>query len=367
MSSEGRDAEAPRAGEPAAVAKMTVEHSSSSEMSDSGTYTISQTLFDALTARGFSENAIKKSVVAGCIDEATCAKWIQMHEGHPELDSALEVGVEVIVKAKRLLTEAEREAKVRELQERVRRTKEEEQLALQRKERERLEMGRKMVRMKNELDDVRRRMHVEEARRESAADLEARRRIRVQIAADRLERRGHTKVEALALAEKEFEEAATAARAEAAAKLSQLQGTQAAAQTTAPASGGTWNLSSITAASSTPNKLVELFAGDAPTCPQALVDSIRKREPAEKTSECLRTLRLILGNVVADPFDAKKRTLRVSTKAFRDAILPVDEAAQLLRWCGFALSSDAADNQTLCLSTVVMRRLYQVLALLGNE
>ncbi|KAG5463843.1 hypothetical protein LSCM1_00014 [Leishmania martiniquensis] len=367
MSSEDRDAEAPQADESAPMAKVTAEDSSSSDESDSGRYTISQTTFDALTARGFSDNAIKKSVVAGCINEATCAKWIQMHEGHPELDTALEDGVNVVIKAKRVLTEAEREVKLRELQERVRRTKEEEKLELQRKERERLEMGRNMIRMKKELEDVRRKMNMEEVRRENAANVEARRRIRVQIAADRLERRGHTKAEALALAEKEFEEATTAARAEAAARLAKLQEQQASAQTTTPTSGGTWNLSTLTAASSMPNKLAEWFAGDAPTCPQALVDKIRKREAADKTGECVRTLRLILGNIVTEPFDTKKRTLRVSTKAFRDTILPVEEAVQLLRWCGFALSTDAASSPSLCLSTVVMRRLYQVLALLDHE
>ncbi|CBZ25853.1 conserved hypothetical protein [Leishmania mexicana MHOM/GT/2001/U1103] len=367
MSSEGKETESRQAGEPAAAVKPPSTNSSSSEDSDSDTYTITQTLFDALAGRGFSENAIKKSIVAGCIDEATCTQWIQMHEGHPELDTALEDGVEVIIKAKRVLTEAERVAKVRELQERVRRKKEEEKLELQGKERERLEMGRKVLRMKSEMEEVRRKMNVEEARRENAADLEARRRIKIRIAADRLERRGHTRDEALALAEKEYEEAATKARAEAAAKLEILQGAQAPAQTATSPSDGAWNLSAITAPSSAQNTLVGLFAGEAPMCAQSLVDNIRKRAPAEQTAECVRTLRLILGNIVSDPFDTKKRTLRISTKAFRDVILPVDEAVRLLRWCGFDLSTDAANNQTLCLSTVVVRRLRQALALLDSE
>ncbi|CAG9583524.1 conserved hypothetical protein [Leishmania major strain Friedlin] len=367
MSSEGKETEPPQAGEPSAAVKLPSENSSSSEDTDSDTYTISQVLFDSLTGRGFSENAIKKSIVAGCIDEGTCTQWIQMHEGHPELDTALEDGVEVIIKAKRVLTEAEREAKVRELQERVRRNKEEEKLELQRKERERVEVGRKMLRMKSEMEELRRKMNAEEARRENAAELEARRRIKIQIAADRLERRGHTRDEALALAEKEYEEAAAKARAEAAAKLETLQRTQAPVQTATSSSDGAWNLSAITAPSSAQSTLVSLFAGEAPTCAQPLVDNIHKRAPAEQTGECVRTLRLILGNIVSDPFDTKKRTLRISTKAFRDSILPVDEAVRLLRWCGFALSTDAANNQTLCLSTVVVRRLHQVLGLLGSE
>ncbi|KAI5691096.1 PUB domain containing protein [Leishmania braziliensis] len=367
MSSEERETGAPNVSEPAALVKLPAEISSSSEDSDSDTYAICQSLFDALVARGFSENAIKKSIVAGCIDEATCTQWIQMHEGHAELDTALEDGVKVIIKAKRVLTEAEREAKVMELQERVRRNKEEERLELQRKERERLEMGRRMVRMKNEMEEVRRKMNVEEAQRENAADLEAKRRVKIQIIADRLERKGHTRDEALALAEKEFEQAAEKARAEAVEKLKKLQETQVPEPRATLSSDGAWNLSAITAASRTQNMLEGLFAGEVPACAPTLVDDMRKRTPADRTGECVRTLRLILGNIIADPFDTKKRTLRVSTKAFRDSILPLDEAVQLLRWCGFDLSTDTADNQILCLTTVVMRRLHQALVLLGNE
>ncbi|GET93073.1 hypothetical protein, conserved [Leishmania tarentolae] len=366
MKSEDKETEPPQAGEPAAAVKLPSENSSSSEDSDEDTYTMSQTLFDALTSRGFSENAIKKSIVAGCIDESTCTQWIQMHEEHPELDTALEDGVKVIIKAKRVLTEAERAAKVKELQERVQRNKEEEKLELQRKERERLEMGRKMLRMKSEMEEVRRKMHVEEARRENAADLEARRRIKIQIAADRLERRGHTRDEALAMADKEYEEAAEKARTEAAEKLKNVQGMQAPGQSATSSSDGAWNLREITAASSD-NRLESLFAEDVSTDPQSLADNIRKRAPTQQTDECARTLRLILGNIVRDPLETQKRTLRVTTKAFREGILPIDDAVRLLRWCGFALSTDAANNQTLCLSTVLLRRLHQALALLGSE
>ncbi|KAG5489894.1 hypothetical protein JKF63_00011 [Porcisia hertigi] len=366
MSNDARGTAVPQVGDPSPAVGVSVGNSSSSEERDSGTYTISQTVFDALTARGFSENAIKKSIVAGCINEATCTQWIQMHKEHPELDTALEDGVEVIIKAKRVLTEAEREAKVRELQERVRRKKDEEKMELQRKERERLEMGRQMARMKNEMDDVRRKMNVEEARREKAADLEARRRIKIQIAADRLERKGHSKDEALALATKEFEEAAEQERTESASKLAKLQEMQLPGQTATSLSDTTWSLSAITADSSNENKLVGLLEGDVPVSAEVLIGNMRKRIPFKQTNECVRTLRLILSNILADPFDTKKRTLRASTKVFRETIIPVDEAVQLLRWCGFDLSTDAANNQTLCLSTVIVRRLSQALALLGD-
>lgn len=35
-------------------------------------FTIKQDLFDLLAENGFNENAIKKSIVAGCIDYSTC-------------------------------------------------------------------------------------------------------------------------------------------------------------------------------------------------------------------------------------------------------------------------------------------------------
>ncbi|KAK7197249.1 PUB domain containing protein [Novymonas esmeraldas] len=343
--------------------------STSSEDGDGNSYSISQALFDDLTAAGFSENAIKKSIVAGCINEATCKVWLKMHEGHPDLDTALEHGVEVIIKAKRVLTEAEREAKVKELQERAKRIKEEEKLELQRKERERVEMGRKMAQMRGEMEDVRRKMDVEEARREKAADLEARRRIKIQLAADRLVRQGLSKDDALAQATREFEEAAQKARAEAAEKVALLQSAPATTGAASPSSDGAWNLSAITAAASAQNRVECLFAGDAPASAQALVDAIRRHASAEQVAESLRTLRLILGNIASDPFDIKKRTLRVSTKTFRDGILPIDEAVLLMRWCGFDLSAAASGvgSEALCMSTVVVRRLTEALALLRDE
>jgi hypothetical protein len=344
--------------------------SSSDDSSNSGrnTYTIRQTLFDSLQARGFSENAIKKSIVSGCVDEATCTQWIQMHEGHPELDTPLEPGVEVVVKAKRVLTEAEREAKVRELQERIKQKKMEEKEELQRKERDRLEMMRKVAQMRNEMDDVRRKMDVEEARREKAADLEARRRVKIQIAADRLQRKGLSKDEAYATAEREFEEAAERGRAEAAEKLAKLQEaalSSASKETATAGSAGTWDLSAVTAAASAEAKLDAMFAGDVPSSAEELVARIQQHTPATQAEDCIRTLRLILNNIIADPFDAKKRTLRVSTKAFRDAVLPVEEATQLLRWCGFNLSTDANGGHAICLSTVVIRKLRRALEFLS--
>lgn len=345
--------------------------SSSDDSSSRNTYSISQSLFDALVVRGFSENAIKKSIVSGCVDEASCTQWIQMHEGHPELDTPLEPGVEVTVKAKRVLTEAEREAKVKELQDKIKQKKEDEKVELQRKERERLDMMRKMAHMKNEMEDVRRKMDVDEARREKAADLEARRRVKIQIAADRLQRKGLSKAEAYATAEREFEEAAERGRAEAAEKLAKLQeaAQPAASKAAAVADGGaaaTWDLSGITASASAEAKLDTLFAGAAPTEAEELVAGIQRHTPAAQTTECTRTLRLILNNIIADPFDAKKRTLRVSTKAFRETVLPVEDAMQLLRWCGFDLSVDANGGNTICLSTVVIRKLRHALELLSH-
>ncbi|KPI84488.1 hypothetical protein ABL78_6451 [Leptomonas seymouri] len=346
--------------------------SSSDENSDRNTYSVSQSLFDALVAKGFSENAIKKSIVAGCIDDATCTRWIQMHEGHPELDTPLEAGVEVVVKAKRVLTEAEREAKVRELQERIKQKKEEEKEELQRKERERLDMMRKMAQMKNEMEDVRRKMDLEEARREKAADLQARRRVTVQIAADRLRRKGVPMAEAYERAEREFEEAAERGRAEAAEKLARLKKSVTCSAAKLPNSSAedgaadVWDLSAIAASASAEANLDKIFADTAAASAEELVAGIQQHTAHAQVEECLRTLRIIFSNIIADPFDIKKRTLRVSTKTFREAVLPIDDATRLLRWCGFDLSTDANGGHTVCLSTVVIRKLRHALALLSS-
>ncbi|KPA79823.1 hypothetical protein ABB37_04916 [Leptomonas pyrrhocoris] len=371
MSAEGNKT-APSVAKPPTSRSPSPSPLSSDDGNDRNTYSISQSLFDALVARGFSENAIKKSIVAGCVDESTCTQWIQLHEGHPELDTPMEPGVEVVVKAKRILTEAEREAKVKELQERAKQKKEAETKELQRKERERLDMMRKMAHMKNEMEDVRRKMDIDEARREKAADLEARRRVKIQIVADRLQRKGMSKDEAYATAEREFEEAAERGRAEAAEKLAKLQEAaqpSTAKSTSAPAedgAAGVWDLSAITAAASAEAKLDTVFAGATPASAEELVASIQQHTPAAQSEECVRTLRLILSNIITDPFDIKKRTLRVSTKAFREAVLPIEDATQLLRWCGFDLSTDATGGHTICLSTVLIRKLRHALALLSR-
>lgn len=361
------DEKTPVVSDPAPPATVAAgEDTSSSDESNSNVFTITQVLFDSLTARGFSANAIRNSIASGCIDESTCTRWITMHEGNPNLDAPLPDGVEVVVKAKRVLTEAERSAKVKELQERIQQKKEEEKAESHRKELERIERGRKALQMKEEMDVVRRQLDLEEVRREKAADLAARRRIKIQIAADRLVRQGHSKEEATEMASNQYEMDMAKARAEAAEKVHRL-GDALPSSSGAP-SAGAWDLSSVTASLQQTDELrvSRIFESDVDTAdPVKLVEEIQKEADEAKVQECVRLLQLIIDNIIGDPFEMKKRTLRLSTKLFRDAVLPNDAALQLLRWCGFDLSIDKEGNQAICLTCVVTRKLAKVRTLLS--
>lgn len=347
-------------------------HSSTSSDSQKHTYSISQTLYDTLLQKGFSENAIKKSIVAGCIDEGTCTQWITMHEGHPELDTPLEDGVIVTIKAKRVLTEAEREAKVKELQDKIKAKKEAEKLSAHQKELERIENGRKALETKAKLDAIRREMDLKEVRQQKVAEAEARRRIKIQIVADRYTRQGMHAEEAWEKAEEEYEEGQRKLREEAAAKLSAM--TESSSRGSASAAGGAsgkeWNLAAAVgaAAPSSSAGLQRQFDATPPTL--AETESLSQRLCAlpdvAAREQCIQTLRTILTNARDHPFDVKKRTLKVSTKALSQRVLPHNDAVQLLRLCNFDLSTDTEGTQVLTCTTLVIRQLNTVLRALDR-
>lgn len=333
-------------------------------------YTISQELFEMLLLEGFSENAIKKSIVAGCIDAKTCTQWIRMHEGHPELDTPLEDGVTVTVKVKRVLTESEREEKVKELKEKIKRKKEEDALEAARKEIERIEMGRKALQVKEEMEAVRRKMELDEVKRQKAADAAARKRIKVQILADRFVRQGKDPEEALRLAERSIEEEAEKARAAAAAAsaANALQGLPAGPPLGegGGGAGGTWNLTAFAGKTSEEDRLQRVFSlsrNDAAES-ASLEELVAAVKALPESAKCLGVLQTVLRSILSSPLDAKKRTLRTSTKTFSQSIRPVEPALRLLRLCNFTLETDSEGSEVVACKTVVIWQLEHALALL---
>ncbi|KEG13444.1 putative ubiquitin regulatory protein (ISS) [Trypanosoma grayi] len=330
---------------------------------DQKTYFISQSLFESLQNKGFSDNAIKKSIVAGCVDEGTCTQWITMHEGHPDLDTPLENGVEVTVRVKRVLTEVEREAKVRELREKAKAKVEEEKHLAAEEERKRIEMGRKALETKEMLDKLRMESELAEVRRQKEADALARRRVKVQILADKYVRQGMSSEEALRFAESEFEEAARKKREEATALMSKMTEENVTGTT---ASTGAWDLHGI-AARAVP--LSDLFdkPAEPPSSLPSLVDAILQHEDTEAARQCFTVLRTVLTNILNNPFDTTKRSLKTSSSAFCMKVAPVLPALHLLHTCGFQLATDANGNESLTATTVVIRVLARALALLPKE
>ncbi|RNF02660.1 putative ubiquitin regulatory protein (ISS) [Trypanosoma rangeli] len=345
-------------------AEMCSSSSSSFSVPPEGskTHCISQTLFETLQEKGFSENAIKKSIVAGCVDAGTCTQWITMHEGHPELDTPLEDGVEVVVKGKRVLTEAEREKKVRELREKAKANIAEEKRAAIEKERERIAMGRKAIETQEMLEKLRRESELAEVRKQKEADRIAKRRVKVQILADKYVRQGNTKEEAFRMAELEFEEAAQKRRQENVQVESKgVENVRGSAPSTA-----SWDIEGLIAQNTS---LSDVF--NTPPAPLSLlprlVDGVRNHEDAAMAHQCLAVLLTILRNIRENPFDAKKRSLKTTTGAFRMRIGPVPSAIQLLRTCGFQLATDENGNESIILTTVVLRVIERAIALLSQE
>ncbi|RNF23015.1 putative ubiquitin regulatory protein (ISS) [Trypanosoma conorhini] len=320
---------------------------------------ISQKLFEELQGKGFSDNAIKKSIVAGCVDAGTCTQWITMHEGHPELDTPLEEGVEVVVKAKRVLTEAERERKVQELREKAKAKVEEEKRAAAEKERERIAMGRKAMETREMLEKLRREADLAEVRKQKEADLIARRRVKVQLLADKYARQGKTMEEALRIAESEVEEAVHKRRQETA----QVESKELASVRDDVPNTASWNIGRLLA-QTTP--LADVFDRplDPPSSLPRLVDEVRNYEDAAVARQCLAVLRTILTNIRESPFDTTKRSLKTTSSVFRTKIGPLPSAIQLLRTCGFQLATDANGNESMVSTTVVIRVIERAIALL---
>lgn len=357
-------------------------------------YTISSDLFDALKTMGFGENAIKKSIVAGCVDQSTCTQWIRMHRDHPELDTPLDDGVDVTIKAKRVLTEEERKAEIQRMHEKIQRKKEEKKMEEHRKDLERIHLGRKIIDTKQMIDSVRRELDQKEVQRQRLADIQARRRVRLQILIDKYTRQGKSTEEAQRAAEEELNATQRVAQSEAARRLrdsaetdadtaDKHDGVHARTETasTAPEeadsvsqskSNEPWVLSVCASPSeSIEDRLRALFDQPAPSqeAVDALVAAVRDIHSdgtrvdgnSGPGAVCLQTIKVILTNIRNSPFDLKKRNLKVATRALSQKVLPVPAAVQLLRICNFDLCTDSTGEQLLVCSALVMRRLQRVL------
>jgi hypothetical protein len=341
------------------------------------TFTISQALMQTLLGMGFSENAIKKSIAAGCVNEDTCVQWISMHAGHPELDTPLAADVRVIVKQKVILTEEQRAAKAAELKEKIRLTKEKEEKAAKeaqlKAELARIQTGKLMLEAKEQREAQQRANVFADMKKEKEADARAREKALLHVAIDKLVRQGMSLEQATAKATQEQEEKKQRLKEETAAKLAELQKQKQgpAAQLSEGARKSEWNLAAVVGGGQQlpPAAFHDELCRSSVEEPTAValaaqVALIRGCPDAGKSAECISTLSVIVRNIIQSPLDLQKRSLKATNTVFLKKIAVVPGAVTFLRICGFSVAADASGQQLLIMNSLVMRVLYRALAAL---
>jgi hypothetical protein len=352
-------------------------------------YRVPADLFESLTGIGFSANAVKKSIVAGCIDEKTCMQWLEMHLDHPELNTDLEPHIRVDVSVKRVLTDAERAAKVAELKAKIAQNRRLEKDNLVKKEVEdakrRMTMGKAMLREKEDRQALQRKLDYEQRIKEKEQDRLTRERLQRELAEDRLVRGGMDREAAAKQVAREFEEkklqvaeekkrmqeAARIERENRAREAAEKPTEDAAAAPSGGGGGGGWDLSRLVGpsesevaaaaaaagsqgkASSSNNAdgIVIDFDRDESTVP-APDEAVFQRILARSAERCPATspesatgramLKRVLQAILDTPLERKVRVLKVTSNAFTQKIHPLPLACLYLRQAGFQESASSA-------------------------
>jgi hypothetical protein len=350
-------------------------------------YRVPADLFESLTGIGFSSNAVKKSIVAGCIDEKTCMQWLEMHLDHPELNTDLEPHIRVDVSVKRVLTDAERAAKVAELKAKIAQNRRLEKDNLVKKEVEdakrRMTVGKAMLREKEDRQALQRKLDYEQRIKEKEQDRLTRERLQRELAEDRLVRGGMDREAAAKQVAREFEEkklqvAEEKKRMQEAARIERENRAREAAErptedaAAAPSGGGGgWDLSRLvgpsesevaaaTAAAGSQGKasssnsadgIVIDFDRDEATVPapdetvfQRILARSAERCPAASPESATgrAMLKRVLQAILDTPLERKVRVLKVTSNAFTQKIHPLPLACLYLRQAGFQESASSA-------------------------
>ena len=333
-------------------------------------YRVPEDLFTNLKSIGYSDNAIKKSIVAGCIDEKTCTAWLDMHLDHPELNTDLEPHIRVKIVKKRVLTDEERAAKVEELKAKIAEKKKRDEEEAKRKETEdakrRMHDGKAALIAKEEREKIQRQLDYEQRRKEKLADIAAREKLQIDLAVDRLVRGGTERTAAEQQVLKEFEEKKKQVAEEKKRRATEAQARREAAPTSAaaeeqsqPTAGG-WNLAHLVGPSES-----ELASGGGPAAPASatgagsvVIDFDRDEQTSHSPTAATfadilqrsdaklprsdpraatgrEILRKVLAAIVAAPMDRRVRTLKVTSNVFTQKIYPMPLSCLFLRQAGF--------------------------------
>lgn len=333
-----------------------VDCSSDGTEDEKVTYSITEQLFELLQSKGFSENAIKKSIVAGCIDESTCTQWINMHEGHPELDTPLEEGITVIIKPKRILTEEERAKKVEELREKAKEKKlareAEEKADELRREKERIEFRKTAGEIEKRRSEMLKEKKLRDEKNEIELDAKARRRAKLKIKIDAFVRTGKSVEDATVMAEVKLREE----EEEAARKKEETKKIDRAARVNVAAPQFVVLRNAL-------NVLEEIYAEPLPDGHKAasLLKCLKECDGGAQAASLLKT---IVSNICSEPLNTKVRVLKTTTNSFTNKILPYPDLLRILRFCDFDMAEDAEGNKVLISNLVLLGKIKEVLALL---
>ncbi len=328
-------------------------------------HSIDGDLYRTLRGMGFSDVAVKKSIVCGCIDEGTCLQWLEMHLGVAELEDPLEPHVYVKVKEKRVLTEEERAAKVAELKAKIAAKKatdaQESQARDISAEKTRMQTARDARQVKEARDKREREQAYAERRREKDEDRAAKARIELELAVDRYVRKGMAPEEARKTALADREEKAEAARVEREKRLAEMEAQrredeERAAKASA-SGGGAWSLAHLVVGNAeedaTPAAENAVTDFDrSVVLPPPTADGFRSllataeaelvagapNDPGPalaKLDAAKETLRKILGNLRDQPLVPRVRTIKTTSATFLQRLVPVPRACAFLRLVGF--------------------------------
>ena len=340
------------------------------------TYYMSESLFENLKGMGFTEVAIHKSIIAGCINEDTCTQWISMHLDHPELNTPLESDVRVLIKVKVVLTAEEKEKKIQELKDKIAATKNAESAAAigaeTAAEKSRIAQAKAMLEAKELRDEEQRKAIRYQKAKEKEADQKAKDRVQLQIAVDKLVRKGMSTEDAEKKAQIDIDEAKQKRREEAEAAMKAEAASQPPPKASAAtSSSGAWDVARVlgTSPAAAAPSFEEPTELPSPT-QEGFASLLSNMKESQKDSTVLantiNTLRTIIANVIGSPLDSKKRNIKMTSNVYLSKVAPTKYALSYLRLSGFDVGTLDDNTSILVMNTVILRRLHLALSAIDN-